>query len=210
MSRVHVKICGITRPEDGLFAAACGVDAIGLVFYPPSPRAVTLEQAAAVVARLPPFVSVVALLVNPTVTEVEAVLAQIAPDILQFHGQESDEFCRQFQRRYIKALAVQSGSSVVQLVSAYPEASALLLDAWHPKLHGGSGEAFDWGLIPPLTQPLILAGGLNPDNVATAIATVHPYAVDVSSGVESRKGCKDHTKISRFLTEVEQCNVNRV
>ena len=203
MQRTRTKICGITRPEDAMAAVDAGADAIGLVFYPPSPRAVTAEQAAVAVADVPAFVSVTALFVNPTVEEVQQVLDSVRIDLIQFHGDEDDDFCRQFKRPYIKALRVRQASDVVASCVRFSGALAILLDSYKPGVPGGTGETFDWSLVPDtLPKPIILAGGLAPDNVATAIEQVHPFAVDISGGVEASKGIKDHGKIQAFMNEV--------
>ena len=200
----RVKMCGITRPQDGLAAAAAGADAIGLVFYAKSPRNVALDQAAAITQALPPFVSSVALFVNPTPAEVDAVLQKVRPDVLQFHGEESPEFCRSFGVPYLKAARVRPDSDLLQFAASFADAQGFLLDAWSEAGHGGTGERFDWNLIPAnLPKPLILAGGLTPENVRLAIETVHPWAVDVSSGIEQSKGIKDAARIAAFMKEVE-------
>jgi phosphoribosylanthranilate isomerase len=197
-------MCGITRPQDGLAAAAAGADAIGMVFYGKSPRNVTLDQATAIVRALPPFVSSVALFVNPTPAEVDAVLQKVRPDVLQFHGEETPEFCRSFGVPYLKAARVRPDSDLLQFAASFADAQGFLLDAWSEAGHGGTGERFDWNLIPAnLPKPLILAGGLTPENVRLAIATVHPWAVDVSSGIEQSKGIKDAARIAAFMKEVE-------
>lgn len=200
----RVKMCGITRPQDGLAAATAGADAIGLVFYGKSPRNVSLDQAGAIARALPPFVSSVALFVNPTPAEVDAVLQQVRPDVLQFHGEESPEFCRSFGVPYLKAARVRPDSDLLQFAALYADAQGFLLDAWSEAGHGGTGERFDWNLIPAsLPKPLILAGGLSPENVRQAIETVRPWAVDVSSGIEQSKGIKDAARIAAFMKEVE-------
>ena len=201
--RTRVKICGITRPEDGCAAAACGVDAIGLVFYEPSPRAVSIEQARTICAALPPFVSVVALFVNPDAGQVAQVLGTVPVDLLQFHGTESAEFCDEFVRPYIKAIAMRDGLDLTAAMAAYPSAAGFLFDADLPAIHGGGGVTFDWSLIPrQTTRPVILAGGLTADNISTAIDRTNVYAVDVSSGVEIDKGIKSAEKISAFMKGV--------
>ena len=199
----RVKICGITRVEDGVACARLGADAIGLVFYAPSPRNVSVDQARAIIAALPPFVTTVGLFVDAAPSEVQAVLAQLPLDILQFHGNETPEYCRGFGRAYLKALRVKPGLDLVQYASAYPDAKALLLDAHVEGVAGGSGQAFDWRLIPArLPLPVILSGGLNPANVTEAIRRVQVVAVDVSSGVEASKGIKDADKITAFMQGV--------
>ncbi len=199
--RTRVKICGLTRAEDVQAACDLGADAIGLVFYPPSPRAVTVEQAKLILQAVPPFVAVTALFVNPTVAEVQAVLTQIpAISLLQFHGDESADFCRQFGRAYIKAIPMRDDVDLAQQARDYDDALGLLVDTYKPGIPGGSGESFDWHRLPQsLSKPLILAGGLTPDNVSDAIKQVVPYAVDVSGGVEVSKGIKDRQKIGDFI-----------
>ena len=200
MTAVRVKICGITRVEDALAAAAAGADAIGLVFYAGSPRAVGVEQARAIIAALPPFVTTVGLFVDAARDELAHILASVPLDLLQFHGDESAEQCEGLGRPYIKALRVRAGDDIVARVADYPGAQGILLDAYVEGVPGGTGEAFDWSLIPQgLSKPLILAGGLRPDNVAAAVARVRPYAVDVSGGVEASKGIKDAQKVGAFI-----------
>jgi phosphoribosylanthranilate isomerase len=200
---IRVKICGITRVEDGLACAHLGADAIGLVFYAPSPRNVSVEQARAIMAALPPFVTTVGLFVDAAAAEVRAVLAQLPLDILQFHGNETPEYCRSFGRCYLKALRVKPRVDLVQYASAYSDAKGLLLDAHVEGIAGGSGQSFDWSLIPAqLPLPLVLSGGLNVANIAQAIQRVRPAAVDVSSGVEVTKGIKDAAKIAAFMQGV--------
>jgi len=200
LTAVRVKICGITRVEDALAAAAAGADAIGLVFYAGSPRAVGVEQARAIIAALPPFVTTVGLFVDAGRDELVHILASVPLDLLQFHGDESAEQCEGFGRPYIKALRVRAGDDIVARVADYPGAQGILLDAYVEGVPGGTGEAFDWSLIPQgLSKPLILAGGLRPDNVAAAVARVRPYAVDVSGGVEASKGIKDAQKVGAFI-----------
>lgn len=203
MIRTRVKICGITRPEDALAAARAGADAIGLVFYPPSPRAVTRERAREIVQVLPPFVSVVGLFVNAQPAEVRAALAALPIDLLQFHGDEAPEECRIYGRPYIKAVAMAPGVDLQAAARRYVDAAGLLLDTHREGVRGGTGEAFDWSRIPPgLDRPIILAGGLTLENVAAAVQRVRPYAVDVSSGVEVSKGIKDAARIEAFIRGV--------
>lgn len=200
--RTRVKICGITRRQDAEFAVKSGADAIGLVFYEPSPRAVTIEQAAAITAQLSPFVSVVGLFVNATAESVRQTIKQIPLSLLQFHGDESAEFCEQFNMPYIKAIRMQSAADLIQASKDFSAASALLLDSYQHGVPGGTGQTFDWSMITAVNKPLILAGGLTTDNVAEAIRQVSPYAVDVSGGVEESKGLKSNNKISAFMREV--------
>ncbi len=200
----RVKMCGITRSQDGLAAAEAGADAIGLVFYGKSPRNVGLDQAAGIVRLLPPFVSTVALFVNPVPSEVDAVLRQVRPDVLQFHGEETPEFCRSFGVPYLKAARVRPQTDLLQFAAVYADAQGLLLDAWSQAGHGGTGERFDWNMIPAnLPKRIILAGGLSTANVRQAIGLVHPWAVDVSSGIEVAKGIKDAALIAAFMKEVK-------
>lgn len=200
MTAVRVKICGITRPGDGRRAAELGADAIGLVFYAPSPRHVTVEQATAIVRALPPFVSKVGLFVDAPEAEIRHVLEQVPLDYLQFHGDESPPFCTRFARPFLKVLRMRAGLDVIDYAARYPGAAGLLLDAYRKGVPGGTGETFDWAYIPSgLPLPLILAGGLTPANVAAAVATVRPWAVDVSGGVESSPGIKDEAKMAAFI-----------
>ena len=200
MPAVRVKICGITRVEDALAAVAAGADAIGLVFYARSPRAVDVEQARTILAALPPFVTSVGLFVNAERSELERILAQVPLDLLQFHGDESVAQCEGYGRPYIKALRVKAGDDIAAEMARYPSAQGILLDTYVEGVPGGTGEAFDWSLVPrQASRPLILAGGLRPDNVAAAVAQVRPYAVDVSGGVEAGKGIKDAQKIGAFI-----------
>ncbi|BEV70616.1 MULTISPECIES: phosphoribosylanthranilate isomerase [unclassified Paludibacterium] len=196
----RVKICGITRPEDGVEAARLGADAIGLVFYPRSPRHVSLTAARQVVAALPPFVSVVALFVDPSREAVEEVLAAVPVDVLQFHGDESADFCRAFARPYLKAVRMRPGVDLLALAGVFHDARGLLVDAFVDGVHGGTGTRFDWSLLPErLPVPLILSGGLDEKNVADAVRQVGPAAVDVSSGVEVSKGIKDARRMAAFI-----------
>jgi phosphoribosylanthranilate isomerase len=207
MMRTRVKICGITRVEDALVAVNAGADAIGLVFYAKSPRYVTIEQVQKIVAAIPPFVSVVGLFVNAPKAEIESVLAQVRLDILQFHGDETPSFCEQINLPYYKAIRVKAGTNLIQYMVEFNSAKALLLDAYNEAEFGGTGQTFDWSIIPKnLTKPVILAGGLTPENVASAISQVHPYAVDVSGGVEASKGIKDAAKIAAFMRGVSSAN----
>ena len=203
MSVVRSKICGITRIEDALIAAEAGADAIGLVFYAKSPRAVSIQQARDIVAALPAFVTTVGLFVNASREELSGVLAGVALDLLQFHGDESSAECESYQRPYIKALRVKPGDDIAQLAAPYAKARGILLDTYVPGVPGGTGAAFDWSLVPSgLLQPVILAGGLSAANVQAAIEQVRPYAVDVSGGVEAGKGIKDAAKIRAFMQAV--------
>lgn len=201
----RAKICGITRTEDGLEAARQGADAIGLVFYPPSPRYVSLAQAVSIAAVLPPFVTTVGLFVNPDAAQVEAVLRELRLDVLQFHGDETPEFCARFGVPWLKAVRVKPGVDLVQYAIRYQRAQGLLLDAYVEGTAGGTGQSFDWALIPPrLPLPVILSGGLDAGNVRAGIEQVKPWAVDVSSGVEASKGIKDAAKVAAFMREVRK------
>lgn len=204
----RVKICGITRSEDALICAQAGADAIGLVFYPPSPRCVEAAQAAAVVRVLPPFVTSVGLFVNPTAEQVETVLGELHLDLLQFHGDETPEFCAGFGVPYLKAVRVKAGVDLVQYAFRHRQAKGLLLDAYVEGTPGGTGQSFDWSLIPPdLPLPVVLSGGLEAGNVAAAIRQVKPWAVDVSSGVEASKGIKSEAKIAAFMQGVRSATL---
>lgn len=204
----RVKICGITRIQDAQAAAHSGADALGLVFYEGSPRHVTLQQAAQLAAAIPPFVTRVGLFVNASPDTVRAVLREVALDVLQFHGEEDAAYCAQFGRPYLKALRVRPGVDLLQYAARYQDAQGLLLDAYVEGTHGGTGALFDWALIPQdMPLPVILSGGLNTSNVAAAIRQVHPYAVDVSSGVEAAKGIKDAAKVAAFINEVKQIGI---
>ncbi|MCZ6526200.1 MAG: phosphoribosylanthranilate isomerase [Gammaproteobacteria bacterium] len=207
--RVRVKICGITNLEDAVNAAAMGVDAIGLVFYQDSPRNVDTGTAREIIAALPPFVTPVGLFVDPTPDHINSVLDKVSLDLLQFHGNETPEQCRRFSKPYIKAVRVRDNIILSELIESYPDASALLLDAYVEGMVGGTGQKFDWDLIPyQQDKPIILAGGLDPANVAAAIRQVQPYAVDVSGGVESVKGVKDRDKMAAFISEVARIDTN--
>ncbi len=207
MSKVRIKICGLTRDQDVHSAVNSGADALGFVLYAPSPRAVSAEQAASLLKQVPAFVSTVALFVNESAEEIQRVLTLCPFDLLQFHGDESPEFCRQFNRPYMKAIRVRSEEDIHHAVEQFPDAKALLLDAYVENLPGGTGQAFDWRLIPKISTPWVLAGGLTSNNVADAINQVAPFAVDVSGGVEASKGIKDSQKIQDFISEVR--NVER-
>jgi phosphoribosylanthranilate isomerase len=205
MTRTRIKICGFTRVEDGLAAAQAGADAIGLVFYPPSPRYVEPLQAAAIVRALPPFVSVVGLFVNADPQEIGEIMQQVPLDLLQFHGQECPDYCAGFTKPWIKALSMRPGLDLLAEARRYEHGRGLLLDAYRPGVPGGTGETFDWSLIPAELAPrIVLAGGLDAGNVGEAIRQVRPYAVDVSGGIERQKGIKDHAKIAAF-TEAVRC-----
>lgn len=200
---VRTKICGITREEDLLAAARQGADAIGLVFYPKSPRFVTAQRAAELLRCAPPFVTSVGLFVDQTEEEVRAVLQAVPLDVLQFHGDEPPEYCRAFGRPYLKAVRVRPGTDLVQYAARYADACGLLLDAFVDGVPGGTGQVFDWNLIPrDLAVPVVLSGGLDAANVGAAIERVRPWAVDVSSGVEAAKGIKDAAKIAAFMQGV--------
>jgi phosphoribosylanthranilate isomerase len=207
--RVRSKICGITRVEDALAAVEAGADAIGLVFYAKSPRAVSVEQAVEIVQALPPFVTSVGLFVNMPREQLLALLQQVPLDLLQFHGDESPAECEGYGRPYIKALRVRPGEDLAAAMAPYAGARGILLDTFVEGVPGGTGAAFDWSLVPQgVAKPIILAGGLEAHNVAAAIRQVRPYAVDVSGGVEASKGIKDAGKIRAFVKSVRdaQCD----
>ena len=201
---VRVKICGITRVQDLHAACASGADALGFVFYAKSPRHVTAAAAAALVRELPPFVQSVGLFVNATPEFVESVLQEVPLDLLQFHGDETPAECGRFKRPYIKAVRVNRETNLLKYAADFDAARGLLLDAFVPGMPGGTGERFDWSLIPAnLPTPVVLSGGLTPDNVADAVRRVCPWAVDVSSGVELDKGIKDPNKMAQFIASAK-------
>ena len=203
--RTRVKICGFTRKQDVTEAARLGVDAIGLVFYPNSPRAVGITEARDIIESLPPFVSVVALFVDEREQRIRDVLKAVNIDLIQFHGNESRESCESFGIPYIKAVGMRDGLDLNKVANHYQSAAALLLDVWDPQKKGGTGHQFDWNRIPEQCGlPIVLAGGLTVENVRVAIETVRPYGVDISSGVEITKGIKDAGKMALFLEEVNQ------
>lgn len=207
--RTRVKICGITRLEDALYAAECGADSLGFVFYPPSPRNIDREKASQIIAKVPAFVTTTALFVNAERIEIDSVISTTRIDLLQFHGDEDPGFCESFNRPYIKALRVREGMDILSQASAYESARAILLDAYVKGVSGGTGSSFDWHLIPQvLSSRLVLAGGLDAENVASAIQQTQAFAVDVSGGVEAAKGIKDAEKIRRFINEVNRVNSN--
>lgn len=204
---MRVKICGITRGEDAAAAARAGADAIGLVFYPPSPRCVSYDQARRLRRSLPPFVTAVALFVNPTREAVERVLTEVRPDVLQFHGEEGPRFCAQFGVPYIKACRVKKGTDLLEYFAPFADAQGWLADAY-VEAYGGVGARFDWSLVPAQRdRPLILSGGLSVANIGEALRVVKPWGVDVSSGVEIAKGIKDAAMIEAFIAEVENADV---
>ena len=209
MNRTRVKICGITRVEDALNAVDAGADAIGLVFYAASPRCVSIKQAQAIVAAIPPYVAVVGLFVNASTAEIQSILSQVHLDIIQFHGDETpqhcEQVCMQINLPYYKAIRVKPDTNLLQYAVDFKAAKALLLDTYSEQAYGGTGHVFDWNLIPKnLPKPIILAGGLDANNVTNAIRQVHPYAVDVSGGVEQSKGIKDLDKIAAFMQAVKE------
>lgn len=208
MINTRIKICGITTCEDARNAVSCGADAIGLVFYANSPRAVTVAQAVDIVAAVPPFVSVVALFVDEPAERIRRILQQVSVDIIQFHGDEPAAFCEQFQRPWIKALRVREGLDIASQCAQYSGARGILLDSWQEGIPGGTGITFDWDLVGgKVPLPVILAGGLNDGNVGSAIAQLRPQAVDVSGGVEQSPGSKDAAKIERFIAAVRAADV---
>ena len=201
--RTRVKICGITRPEHATAAASAGADAIGLVFYEPSPRCVTIAQARTICRSLPPMVSVVGVFVNPAPRDIDVVVDSVPVDLLQFHGEESPELCAAAARPYVKAVRVRERADILEASERYTDARALLLDTHHDALWGGTGMSFDWSVVPrDVAHPVVLAGGLTPENVVDAIRRVRPFAVDVSGGVERSPGDKDPECMDRFMKEV--------
>jgi phosphoribosylanthranilate isomerase len=203
----RVKICGITRLQDAKSAIEAGASALGFVFYAPSPRYVDPLKAQEIISKLPPFITTTALFVNETAENVNAISELIQTDLLQFHGDESNAYCRQFNRPFIKALRGNADVDITQAYADYPNARALLVDTFVKGVPGGTGAAFNWPLIPEaLRQHIILAGGLDPGNVASAIRQIRPYAVDVSGGLEAEKGLKCAAKIIKFMSEVNNAN----
>jgi len=201
--RTRIKICGITRVEDGIAAARLGADAIGLVFWAKSPRAVAIEQAAQICRALPPFVATVGLFVDAEPVWVEQVVSEVPLSLLQFHGDESPAYCEQFKRPYLKAVRMRDGIDALALRDQYASARALLLDTYRPGTPGGTGAVFDWERVPPQLAPqIVLAGGLTSDNVGSAVQQVRPWAVDTSGGVESSPGVKDSARIAAFIAAV--------
>lgn len=206
MQRTRVKICGITRDEDLAVAVAAGADAVGFVFYPPSPRYLPIERAIVLARCVPPFVTRVGLFVNAEAHFVRETLAQVPLDLLQFHGDEDAHYCEQFGRTYLKAARMRPEIDLLEFARAFPTAQGLLLDTWSTA-YGGTGQTFDWSLIPenpPL--PIILSGGLHAGNVGEAVRRIRPWAVDVSSGVEQTKGIKDAAKIAAFIAAVRMAD----
>jgi phosphoribosylanthranilate isomerase len=203
----RVKICGITSVDDALIAANAGADAIGLVFYEPSPRYVSLEKASAIATAVGPFVTTVGLFVNADVATVYRVLEAVPLQLLQFHGDETAAFCEQFQRPYIKAIRMKPGLDIDLAIQSYPSAIGVLLDAYQKGVPGGTGETFDWDRVPSTSEsdalPIVLAGGLTPVNVGTAVKVTQPYGVDVSGGVEQIPGKKDQQKVIEFIKNVK-------
>ncbi|MBL6691688.1 MAG: phosphoribosylanthranilate isomerase [Pseudomonadales bacterium] len=206
MRRTRVKICGITNAEDAAGAVASGADALGFNFFPGSVRFTEAESARDIATELPAFVAKVALFVNESVAGIESILKVFQPDLLQFHGEETPDFCQQFGLPYIKALAATGEPGFADSVAAYTDARGVLLDTRANGSFGGTGETFDWSLVPALSMPVILAGGLNAGNVREAIRQVSPYAVDVSGGVEKSKGQKDIDKMQAFCAAVREAD----
>ena len=203
--RTRVKICGLTRPQDVVAAANAGADAVGFVFYEPSPRSISVEAAAELLRSVPPFVVATGLFVNPSREYVEEVLSKVPLDLLQFHGDETPEFCQSFSARWIKAIRVRARGDIERAFEDYFRASGLLVDAWVADKFGGTGQLFNWDLIPSVRPlPLILAGGLVSDNVFAAVEQVRPWGVDVSGGVEMSKGVKHAAKMTDFVNEVHR------
>lgn len=204
--KTRIKICGLTREEDVDAAVAAGADALGFVFYPPSPRYIAPQRAAELARRIPPFVDVVGLFVNEAPEFVRAACEALPINVLQFHGDEDAAYCSQFARPYLRAARVRPGLDLVEFASSFPDARGVLLDAF-VEGYGGGGHVFDWTLIPSnLPSYLVLSGGLTADNIGDAIRRVRPVAVDVSSGVEAGKGIKDHSKIAAFVAAVRKAD----
>lgn len=211
MARTRIKICGITTVQDAACVVSAGADAIGLVFHVPSPRNISLNTAHNIAVHVGAFTTVVALFVDPDPEYVYEVLARVPVHVLQFHGKESADFCLQFNRPYIKALRMANDIDLLAQITAHENAAGLLLDSWHSEKAGGTGEVFDWSRIPvSLRQTIILAGGLNADNVQNAIKLIRPYAVDVSGGVESAPGIKDAARIAAFVANVSCADAEQV
>lgn len=210
MSRTRIKFCGLTRAEDVDAAVALGVDAIGLIFAARSPRRVDIASAAALRQRVPPFVGVVALVMDEDLTSLRAILERVRPDLIQFHGSESESDCRAIGQRYLKVVPMGEGGDAETFMARYPSAAGFVLDSHAPGQPGGSGSAFDWSRWPARSErPLLLAGGLNPDNVGQAVRRLRPYAVDVSSGIESMPGIKDAARMQQFIDEVRRADSER-
>ncbi len=208
MAGVRVKICGITNIEDAKAVVDAGAHALGLVFYEASPRAVDVDLARAIAYSVGPFISVTALFVNPPASLVGSVVSKVPVQLLQFHGDETAAFCESFQRPYIKAIRMRPDLDVAAAIDAHPNASGFLLDAYRPGVPGGTGETFDWARVPyNSTVPIVLAGGLTPENVAEAIRSTGVYGVDVSGGVESAPGKKDHNQIKSFITNARSARI---
>ena len=203
-----VKFCGITNLKDAISAAELGADALGFVFYPKSPRFISPKNAKEIIKKLPPFISMVGLFVNQSKSEVEEVIKGCPLNLLQFHGDENEAFCKQYNLPYIKAISMKSDVDLLKCVQEYNSAKALLLDTFSKVARGGSGEVFDWKMIPPNTlKPIIVAGGLTPDNVQTLLEVISPYGVDVSSGIEINKGLKDYKLMKKFILGVTNAGV---
>lgn len=211
MRRTRIKICGLTRVEDALVAVSAGADAIGLVFYPASPRAIKIGAAREICEALPPFVTTVALFVNEIPDVVAETIKLMNPGLLQFHGDEDESYCRQFGRPYLKAIRVSAGMApgdLLECEARFRSAKGLLLDTLAPGVYGGSGETFNWDLVPDAMRArIVLSGGLTPHNVSSAVQRIRPWAVDVSSGVEAiEKGIKDHRKVTQFIEAVRNAD----
>ncbi|MDB4138673.1 phosphoribosylanthranilate isomerase [Methylophilaceae bacterium] len=203
-----VKFCGITNLKDAISAAELGADALGFVFYPKSPRFISPKNANEIIKKLPPFISMVGLFVNQSKSEVEEVIKGCPLNLLQFHGDENESFCKQYNLPYIKAITMKSDVDLLKCIQEYNSAKALLLDTFSKVARGGSGEVFDWKMIPPNTlKPIIVAGGLTPDNVQTLLEVISPYGVDVSSGIEINKGLKDYKLMKKFILGVTNAGV---
>lgn len=197
--RIRVKICGITNSADAKKSVLCGADAIGFVFYPPSPRYISPQRALEIVATIPPFITTIGLFVNTEPNDIKAILDLVPLAMLQFHGNETPKFCAQWGKPYIKSFYPQKGKDIVSQIDSYQSACGVLFDSYLTDTPGGTGQTFDWSCIPQIKKPVILAGGLTPKNLAMAIRKVHPYALDVSSSLEKTPGIKDSKKIFSFM-----------
>ncbi|WP_339339536.1 phosphoribosylanthranilate isomerase [uncultured Oceanicoccus sp.] len=207
VTRTRIKICGITHPDDALVAVEAGADAIGLVFYEPSPRSVSVAQAAKICSVIPAFVSVVALTVDATPASMQTITSELPIDLLQFHGQESPEQCEAAGYPYIKAIRMKPELDIAKEIDRFATARSILLDTYRQGVPGGTGESFDWNLIPKQRlSRIVLAGGLTPDNISDAVAQFRPYAVDVSGGVEVSAGSKDKDKVVEFIKGVQRAD----
>jgi phosphoribosylanthranilate isomerase len=208
MPKVKVKICGITQPEDAVLASEAGADAIGLNFYNKSPRAIDIDIACHIVDSLPPFITKVGLFVDASHDYIQSILSEVNLDVIQFHGGENEDDCMRYGLPYIKAIRMREGMKLTEVITHYSKSSAILVDTYISGTPGGTGKSFDWNLIDEhISKPLILAGGLTPENVSDAIRSVKPYAVDVSGGVEKSPGIKDKDKMLKFIQKTKELTI---